>query len=64
MSRRGNYITGIENLWNQSKRVLRKYNGTPRKHFFLFLKKCEFRFNHRHGNLYRAVLKLLRSNPL
>ncbi|MBT2779750.1 IS1595 family transposase, partial [Lysobacter sp. ISL-54] len=36
----------IENFWNQSKRVLRKYNGIPRKHFFLFLKECEFRFNY------------------
>jgi len=42
---RGNHINGIENFWNQSKRVLRKYNGIPRKHFLLFLKECEFRFN-------------------
>lgn len=42
VSRRGNHINGIENFWNQSKRVLRKYNGIPSKHFFLFLKECEF----------------------
>jgi len=46
VSRRGNHINGIENFWNQSKRVLRKYNGVPRKNFFLFLKECEFRFNY------------------
>lgn len=46
VSRRGNHINGIENFWNQSKRVLRKYSGVPRKHFFLFLKECEFRFNY------------------
>ena len=46
VSRRGNHINGIENFWNQSKRVLRKYNGIPRKNFFLFLKECEFRFNY------------------
>lgn len=46
VGRRGNHINGIENFWNQSKRVLRKYNGVPRKHFFLFLKECEFRFNY------------------
>lgn len=46
VSTRGNHINGIENFWNQSKRVLRKYNGVPRKHFFLFLKECEFRFNY------------------
>ena len=40
-----NYINGIENFWNQAKRVLRKYNGINRKSFPLFLKECEFRFN-------------------
>ena len=43
---RQNHINGIENFWNQAKRVLRKYNGIPRKHFQLFLKECEFRFNY------------------
>ena len=41
-----NHINGIENFWNQSKRVLRKYNGIDRKSFPLFLKECEFRFNY------------------
>ena len=40
-----NHINGIENFWNQAKRVLRKYNGINRKSFPLFLKECEFRFN-------------------
>ncbi len=40
-----NHINGIENFWNQAKRVLRKYNGVPKKNFSLFLKECEFRFN-------------------
>ncbi|MBW5388570.1 IS1595 family transposase [Salmonella enterica] len=42
---RQNHINGIENFWNQAKRVLRKYNGINRKSFPLFLKECEFRFN-------------------
>ena len=42
---RRNHINGIENFWNQAKRVLRKYNGIDRKSFPLFLKECEFRFN-------------------
>lgn len=46
VGRGGQHINGIENFWNQSKRVLRKYNGVPRRHFFLFLKECEFRFNY------------------
>jgi transposase len=40
-----NHINGIENFWNQAKRVLRKYNGIPKQHFHLFIKECEFRFN-------------------
>ncbi|WP_410681990.1 IS1595 family transposase [Avibacterium paragallinarum] len=40
-----NHINGIENFWNQAKRILRKYNGINRKNFPLFLKECEFRFN-------------------
>ena len=41
-----NHINGIENFWNQAKRVLRKYNGIDKKSFPLFLKECEFRFNY------------------
>ena len=46
-----NHINGIENFWNQAKRILRKYNGIPAKQFYGFLKESEFRFNygsHRH----------------
>ncbi|MBL4617763.1 MAG: IS1595 family transposase [Robiginitomaculum sp.] len=41
-----NHINGIENYWNQAKRVLRKYNGIPEKQFYWFLKETEFRFNY------------------
>jgi transposase len=40
-----NHINGIENFWNQAKRHMRKFNGVPKKHFSLFLKECEWRFN-------------------
>ena len=40
-----NHINGIENFWNHAKRTLSRYNGIPRKHFDLFLKEAEFRFN-------------------
>jgi len=40
-----NHINGIENFWNQAKRHMRKFNGIPAKHFELFLKECEWRFN-------------------
>ena len=45
-SHKKNHINGIENFWNQAKRVLRKYNGITKKNFYLFLKECEFRFNY------------------
>lgn len=32
--------------------------------FYLHLKEMEYRFNHRHDNLYLDLLKLLRNNPL
>jgi transposase len=37
---RRNHIYGIENFWNQAKRHMRKFNGVPKDHFPLFLKKC------------------------
>ena len=42
-----NHINGIENLWSQAKRHLRRYNGIPKHNFALFLKECEWRFNYR-----------------
>ncbi|MDD5041054.1 MAG: IS1595 family transposase, partial [Candidatus Peribacteraceae bacterium] len=32
--------------------------------FYLHLKECEFRFNHRHENLYNLLLSLFRKHPL
>ncbi|MFD0323024.1 IS1595-like element ISLgu1 family transposase [Lysobacter gummosus] len=59
-----NHINGIESFWSFAKRRLAKFNGLAKTTFYLHLKECEFRFNHRHDDLYRATLKLLRSNPL
>lgn len=52
-----NHINGIENFWNQAKRVLRKYNGVPKNNFHLFLKECEFRFNYGTPKQQLAILK-------
>ena len=52
-----NHINGIENFWNQAKRVLRKYNGIPKESFPLFLKECEFRFNYGTPKQQLKVLK-------
>jgi transposase len=40
-----NHINGIENFWNQAKRHMRKFNGVPKQHFYLYIKECEWRFN-------------------
>ncbi len=34
-----NHINGIENFWNQAKRVLRKYNGIDKKYFLFVLER-------------------------
>jgi transposase len=52
-----NHINGIENFWNQAKRWLRKYNGIPKKHFYLYLKECEFRFNYGSPKQLLEILK-------
>jgi transposase len=52
----GNHINGIENFWNQAKRHLRRYNGIPKAHFYLFLKECEWRFNYRPASRLLEVL--------
>jgi transposase len=36
----------VESFWSQAKRHLQRYNGIPRRHFHLFLKECEWRFNY------------------
>jgi transposase len=58
------HINGIESFWSYAKRRLQKFNGISAATFYLHLKETEFRFNHRHDNLYLGILKLLRLNPL
>ena len=54
-----NHINGIENFWNQAKRHLRRFNGIPKEHFGLFLKECEWRFNHPDPKTQLTMLKQL-----
>ena len=58
------HVNGIESFWSFAKRRLAKFNGIAAHTFALHLKECEFRFNHRHQDLYLALLKLLRDQPL
>jgi len=43
---RDNHINGIENFWNQPKRILIKYNTIPPKTLPTIPQKGEFRFNY------------------
>ena len=58
------HINGIESFWSFAKRRLQKFNGVPQKTFYLHLKECEYRFNHRNENLEQKLLKLLEHYPL
>jgi len=58
------HVNGIESFWSFAKRRLAQFNGIAKQTFELHLKECEFRFNHRHENLYRLLLKLLCEQPL
>ena len=60
-----NHINGIENFWKQAKRHLRKYNGIPKKHFYLYIKECEWRFNYRPvDKLYRMLYNWVKEAEL
>ena len=62
---RGNaHVNGIESFWSYAKRRLVKFNGVPRRTFYLHLKETEYRFNNRHESVYKALLSLLNKNPL
>lgn len=58
------HINGIEAFWSFAKRRLAKFCGVPKHTFWLHLKECEWRFNHRDVDLYQTLLKLLRERPL
>ncbi len=59
-----NHINGIESFWSFAKRRLRKFNGITSDTFHLHLKESEFRWNHRHSNLYAILLHVLKRTPL
>lgn len=58
------HINGIENFWGIAKMRLAKFRGLSKATFYLHLKECEFRFNHRGENLYKLLLKIIKKGPL
>jgi transposase-like protein len=60
---KGSHINGIEGFWGFAKNRLIKFNGVTKPKFYLHLKECEFRFNHRNdGNIgfYKTLLFILK----
>ena len=58
------HVNGIENFWGVAKNRLVKMRGITCEKFNLHLKETEWRFNHRHENIYKLLLTNLRSYPL
>tara|TARA_B000000460_G_scaffold226175_1_gene180919 strand:- start:37 stop:717 length:681 start_codon:yes stop_codon:yes gene_type:complete len=58
------HINGIENFWGIAKMRLAKFRGLSKFTFYLHLKECEFRFNHRGENMYQLLLKIIKKRPL
>ncbi len=58
------HVNGIEGFWGFAKTRLLRFRGIHKSTFYLHLKECEFRFNHRGQNLYQLLLKVLRKHPL
>ncbi len=58
------HINGIEGFWGLAKVRLAKFKGLPRHTFHLHLKETEWRYNHRHADKYKTLLRYLRENPL
>ena len=58
------HVNGIESFWSFAKRRLAKFNGLADDKFFLHLKECEFRFNHRHENLEQKALKIMKKSGI
>lgn len=59
-----NHINGIESFWSYAKHRLKKFHGWQKDAFYLHLKECEFRFNHRNKDMYQVLLKEFRKHPL
>ena len=57
-------INGIEGFWGLAKVRLAKFKGLPRHTFHLHFKETEWRYNHRHADKYKTLLRYLRQNSL
>ena len=58
------HINGIERFWGFAKTRLVKFRGMHPQTFYLHLKECEFRFNHRSQDVYSKMIDMLKQKPL
>jgi transposase len=55
-----NHINGIEGFWSFAKERFHKYHGINRANYPEYVKEMEFRFNHRHEQLYQLLVGVIR----
>ena len=53
-----NHINGIEGFWSYAKHILYNYRGVSKYHFPMYLKEVEYRYNHRHENLFKEFMNI------
>ena len=53
------YINGLEGFWSWAKERLIKHHGVSKENFPLYLKELEFRYNHRHADIFDLVANYL-----
>ncbi len=53
------HINGLEGFWSWAKERLFKHHGISAKHFPLYLKELEFRYNRRHESIFETLIEYL-----
>lgn len=59
-----NSIMMTEDFFGYVRERMNKFYGVSKKHFFIHLKECEFRYNYQSEDLYGLILKMTKENPL
>ena len=53
------YINGLAGFWSWAKQRLIKHHGISPRWFPFYLKELEFRYNHRHEDIFSLIVKFL-----
>ncbi|QQE12565.1 hypothetical protein JD969_03605 [Planctomycetota bacterium] len=57
-------LGSLESFWDRARERFVRFRGMRDETFCLCLKESEYRHNHRNGDVYREILKMLRDQPL